>query len=79
MASRVTIETILRDGDDHTGANIRDWKMEAECGHVTIRMRHGDGFIILRPDDIDAFVKDLRLAEGLARPKPTPTSPGDIG
>ncbi len=68
MASRVTIETILRDDEDHTGANIRDWKMEVECGHITIRMKHGDGFIMLCPDDIEKFVKDLRLAESLARP-----------
>lgn len=66
-ASRVTIERVLRDDDDHTGANIRDWKVEAEKGHVTIRLRHGDGFLILGQDDIGIFISDLRRAETLAR------------
>lgn len=67
MASRVTIETILRDDEDHSGQTIREWKIEAERGHVVIKLKHGDGFIMLRPDDVDAFVKDMRLAGSLAK------------
>ncbi len=66
-ASRVTVERILRDDDDHTGKDIRDWKIEAERGHVTIRLRHGDGFLLLRPDDVSIFINDLRRAETTAR------------
>ncbi len=66
MAARVTIERVRRDDDDHTGANLRDWKIEAERGHVTIRLKHGDGFIMLRPDDIDIFTDDLARAKAAA-------------
>lgn len=66
MAARVTIERILRDDDDMQGQSIRDWKIEAERGHVVIRLKHGDGFIMLRPDDIDIFTDDLARAKSAA-------------
>lgn len=66
-ASRVTVERVLRDDDDHSGQTIRDWKIETERGHITIRLRHGDGFLMLRPDDIEIFIGDLHQAETLAR------------
>lgn len=60
MAARITLERILRDDDDASGQTIREWKIEAEAGAgITIRMNHGDGFILLRPDDVDWFIKDL--------------------
>ena len=67
MAARVTIERILRDEDDDAGQTIRDWKIESEAGHITIRMKHGDGFIGMRADDVDWFVDDIRRAEEAAR------------
>lgn len=67
MAARVTIERILRDDDDASGQTIRDWKIEAEAGHVTVRLKHGDGFILLRADDIPIFIYDLHRAEEQAR------------
>lgn len=67
MAVRVTVERVLRDADDISGQSIRDWKMEAEKGHLTIRLKHGDGFIMLTPDDVEQFINDLRRAEQAAR------------
>lgn len=67
MPRRVTIETILRDSDDMTGSSVREWKIEADRGHITIRLRHGDGFLMLPVDDVEKFVVDVRLAEGLAK------------
>lgn len=66
MAARVTFERVLRDSDDDSGQTIRDWKIESERGNITIRMKHGDGFILLRPDDVDWFVKDLNNAKDAA-------------
>lgn len=66
MAARVTIERILRDEDDAVGSTIRDWKIEAECGHVVIRLKHGDGFLMLRPSDIEIFTDDLARAKAAA-------------
>jgi hypothetical protein len=62
MTARITIERILRDDDDANGQSIRKWKIEAEAGHVTIKLDHGDGFILLHAKDIDQFVIDLNLA-----------------
>ena len=67
MAARVTIERVLRDADDVSGQSVRDWKMEAEKGHLTIRLKHGDGFIMLAPGDVEQFINDLRRAEQAAR------------
>lgn len=67
MVRRVTIETILRDDGDMTGKDIREWKIEADAGHITIRLKHGDGFLLLPVADVEAFVVDVRLAEGLAK------------
>lgn len=66
MAARVTIERILRDEEDATGATIRDWKIEAERGHVVVRLKHGDGFLMLRPADIEIFTDDLARAKAAA-------------
>lgn len=66
MAARVTIERMLRDEDDDTGQSLRDWRIESERGFVTIRMKHGDGFILMRPADIDLFVRDLTRAKEAA-------------
>ncbi len=67
MAARVTIERILRDPDDAAAQTVRDWKIEAEQGHIVIRLKHGDGFIMLRPDDVEIFTNDLRRAEQASR------------
>jgi len=67
MAARVTIERILRDADDVSGQSVRDWTIQAEPGHLTIRLKHGDGFIMLNPDDVKQFVHDLYRAEEQAR------------
>lgn len=69
MSRRVTFERILRDDDDDAGQTIRDWKIEASDGHVTIKDRHDAGFIMLRPEDVDVFMKDLHDAQVCAREK----------
>lgn len=67
MSVRVTFERILRDDDDASGQTIRQWKMEAEGGHITIRDREDHiPFIMLRPADIDLFVADLEKARAAA-------------
>lgn len=67
MALRVTFERVLRDDDDASGQTIRDWKIEAEPGaSITIRMKHGDGFVLLRAADIDLFIQDLNSAKIVA-------------
>ena len=66
MPARHTIERILRDADDSSGQSIREWKIESESGFITIRLRHGDGFISLRPDDVAWFVIDLTRAKDAA-------------
>lgn len=62
MTARVTIERLLRDDEDASGQSIRKWKIESEAGVVTIRLDHGEGFILLRSSDIDLFVVDLNRA-----------------
>lgn len=62
MPARITIERALRDEDDATGQSIRDWKIEVEATHITIRLKHGDGFLLLRADDIPYFAADLDRA-----------------
>lgn len=66
MAVRKTIERILRDPEDASGQTIREWKIEAESGHVTIKLKHGDGFLLLRADDIGLFINDLASARDMA-------------
>lgn len=66
MVARITIERILRDDNDDSGQSVRDWKLESEAGRVTIRMKHGDGFIMLRCDDMEVFVADLARAQEAA-------------
>lgn len=66
MAARVTIERILRDDDDASGQTIREWKIESEPGHITIRLKHGDGFLLLRTADVEVFSADLQRAKDTA-------------
>lgn len=66
MAAKITLERILRDDDDSSGQTIRNWKVESEPGHITIRMNHGDGFILLRPEDVKVFTDDLFRASEAA-------------
>jgi hypothetical protein len=67
MPAKVTIERLLRDSDDASGQTIRDWKIECEPGGpITIRMKHGDGFILMRTTDIDIFTSDLQRAKQVA-------------
>lgn len=66
MAARITMERILRDDDDMSGQSIRKWVIESEGGHVTVRVNHGEGFLLLRPEDIDVFVADLERAQDAA-------------
>lgn len=63
MAARVTIERILRDDDDHAGQSIREWKIEAESGHITLRARENLNFLLLRASDIDLLRADLSRAK----------------
>lgn len=66
MVARITFERVLRDDDDDSGQSIRDWKIEAEPTHLTLRMKHGDGFIILRHTDVEILASDLRRARNAA-------------
>lgn len=66
MAARITIERILRDDNDDTGQSVRDWKIESDAGFITIRLKHGEGFITLRPTDIEIFTADLQRAKDAA-------------
>lgn len=66
MAARITIERILRDNDDDSGQTIRQWRLESEAGNVVLKMNHGDGFIMVRPDDIDCLCGDLQRAKSAA-------------
>lgn len=59
MIARITVERILRDDDDASGQSIRDWKIESDAGFITIRLKHGDGFVMLRTDDVNRFMQDL--------------------
>lgn len=61
MSARVTIDRVLRDGDDASGQSVRQWKIEAESGHVTIRTGSA-GFLLIRTDDVNLFVQDLNQA-----------------
>lgn len=74
MAWRKTIDRILRDDDDASGQTIREWKIEAEPGHITIRLRHGDGFLMMRPDDVELFIADMCAARDMARSLPQPSN-----
>lgn len=67
MALAITIERILRDADDESGQSIRDWKIEVEGEHVTIRPRMRDGFLLMRAADIDVFMVDLVRAKETAK------------
>ncbi len=66
MTARITIERILRDNDDDSGQSICKWMIESEAGFVKIRMNHGDGFILIRPDDVGVFAADLWRAKDAA-------------
>ena len=66
MAARITIERVLRDADDSSGQTVRDWKIESDEYGVTIRLKHGSGFLLLRAADVDQFVIDLNRAKDSA-------------
>lgn len=66
MSAKITIERILRDEDDASGQSIREWRIESEPGFVTIKLKHGDGFLMLRFEDIDTFVFDVHRAKEAA-------------
>lgn len=67
MAARITIERVLRDEDDASGQSVRDWKIEAERGFVTIQLKYSSGgFLLLRTDDVNQFVIDLNRAKDAA-------------
>lgn len=69
MSSRITIERVLRDDDDHSGQTIRQWRIETEGGHITVRDREDHiPFLMLRPADIEILIDDLRKARSLASP-----------
>lgn len=78
MSERITIERILRDDDDCSGQTIRQWKIEAEGGHITVRDREDHlPFLMMRPADIEIFVDDLRRARALitsTHPTPAPSA-----
>lgn len=67
MPARITIERLLRDEDDASGQSVRDWKIEADGDSITIRLKHGDGFLLLRHTDIDIFTSDIENARDAAR------------
>lgn len=66
MAARVTVERILRDDDDAGGQSIREWTIEGEGGFITVKLKHGTGFLLIRSADIDIFAADLRRARDAA-------------
>lgn len=66
MVARITIERVLRDDDDASGQTIRDWKIESDLGTVTIRLKNGNGFILMRASDVDQFVADMQRAKEAA-------------
>lgn len=63
MPARITIERILRDEDDASGQTVREWTIECDPGHIMIKMKHGTGFLHLRPSDVEQLIDDLRRAE----------------
>lgn len=66
MSARITIERLLRDDDDASGQSIRNWTIESEPGFITIRMKHGAGFVLLRAADVDVFCGDMKRAKDAA-------------
>lgn len=66
MAVRITLERFLRDDDDASGQSVRDWKLESEPGFVVIKLKQGDGSLLLRTGDIPQFVQDLHRARTTA-------------
>jgi hypothetical protein len=63
----MTIERIVSDEGAVNVQNDRQWKIEAEREYVTIRLRHGEGFILMRADDVAQFIADLQRAEAASR------------
>jgi hypothetical protein len=62
VASKITVERILRDDDDASGQTIREWKLELEGDTLTINgSRHRpDAWLIIRLADADECMADLR-------------------
>ena len=65
MAAKVTLERILRDDDDSTGQDIREWKIEREGSRLKIRDCRGSGFLLIRASDADELMADIKaMASG---------------
>lgn len=80
MSVRITIERILRDDDDASGQTIRQWRIDAEGGHITLRDREDHiPFVMLRPADVDVLVADLRRAQTAATQLVSATAQSDGG
>jgi hypothetical protein len=62
VVAKITVERILRDDDDDSGQTVRQWAIESEAGHVTIKMNSMCGFLLLRTADIEIFAADLQRA-----------------
>lgn len=71
MAVRKTIERILRDDNDQSGQSIREWKIEVEGSHVTVRPRENLGFLLLRAEDVNLLCGDLMEAVAMSSPTST--------
>lgn len=73
MAARFTLERILRDDDDAVASSVREWKIEAEGGRLTISTsgnRAAGAWIMVRPGDLETFITDLRTAAQVSREIP---------
>lgn len=69
MSERATFDRILRDDDDMSGQTIRQWRIEATAGHIVLRSAASDDGAYcfgMRPEDVEAFVLDLRRAQSFA-------------
>lgn len=62
MASKVTVERVLRDPDDASGQSVREWKLELEGDTLTISgSRHRpESWLIIRLSDADEFMADIK-------------------
>lgn len=57
---RTSLERIMRDDDDTTGADIREWHMSMEGKTIFLRRRaDSSDFIMLSTDDVEYFTDDL--------------------
>lgn len=69
VSERASFDRILRDPDDASSQTIRQWRIQAEAGHIVIKHEAGeDGRYLLglRPEDVPLFIKDLERARTFA-------------